>query len=82
MCACVSAPPHSTPQLGNIRVTHYRWAGCDHPTSTHGGRFNEQMVNEGRLNGLSEIIYRSLFVVCVAWRGCLYRSHMYCGSAG
>lgn len=42
-------------------------AGLDHPTSTNEGRLNEQMVNGGRLNCPSEIIYY-FHLSSVAWR--------------
>lgn len=72
---CARALPHSKLQQGNIRVTRYRRAGRDHPTSTYGGRFNEQMVNEGSLNCPSEIMYH-FHLLSVAWRWFLYRRHM------
>ncbi len=42
-------------------------AGRDHPTSTNEGRLNEQMVNGGRRNCPSEIIYY-FHLLSVAWR--------------
>lgn len=58
--------------LGNVPDAgkhhgRYRRGGRDQPTSTNEGSLNEQMVNEGRLNCPSEIIYY-FHLSSVAWR--------------